>query len=189
MHTHADNTGCLPPAARYGKDGQPLLSWRVLLLPYLERNDLYQRFHLDEPWDSPHNLELLEEMPDVYRRPTVTAKHDQFGTLYQVFVGKGTVFESERGHVMVIPANYSNWIMIVEAADPVPWTKPVDLTYAADQPLAPLGGLFKNRGFRPFSKAYPVLQAAFVDGHVENLAYYDEAKIRTLIMGQAPSDR
>src|SRR5689334_17925526 len=29
--------GNLPPAALKGKDGRPLLSWRVVLLPFLER--------------------------------------------------------------------------------------------------------------------------------------------------------
>src|SRR5438045_324186 len=34
MLEYADDHGCLPPAAVHGKGGQPLLSWRVLLLPY-----------------------------------------------------------------------------------------------------------------------------------------------------------
>src|SRR5262249_3382628 len=65
-------SGQLPPGAIYSKDGKPLLSWRVALLPYLESGDptLYGRFHLDEPWDSPHNIKLLNEMPAVYRAPT-----------------------------------------------------------------------------------------------------------------------
>ena len=39
------------------------LSWRVLLLPYLEEKTLYEQFHLDEPWDSPNNKKLIERMP------------------------------------------------------------------------------------------------------------------------------
>jgi hypothetical protein len=53
MHTYHDQFKSLPPAAVYSKDGRPLYSWRVLLLPYLEGNDIYKRFHLDEAWDSP----------------------------------------------------------------------------------------------------------------------------------------
>ena len=58
-----------PPAALRDSGGLPLLSWRVLLLPYLGHNDLYRRFHLDEPWDGPHNKALLAEMPEVYAPP------------------------------------------------------------------------------------------------------------------------
>src|SRR5438128_9984071 len=51
MYNYADRHKTLPPPAIYGKDGKPLLSWRVLLLPYIEQRDLHTQFHLDEPWD------------------------------------------------------------------------------------------------------------------------------------------
>src|SRR5437867_12176876 len=54
LNYHEEN-GRLPPAVVYGKDSQPLYSWRVLLLPYLEDENLYRQFKLDEPWDGPHN--------------------------------------------------------------------------------------------------------------------------------------
>jgi hypothetical protein len=41
----------------------------VLLLPFIEAADVYDEFRLDEPWDSPHNLQLLAYMPEVYRAP------------------------------------------------------------------------------------------------------------------------
>ena len=59
--------GTLPPAYIADKDGKPLLSWRVLILPYLDCKDLYDQFHLDEPWDSDHNKQLIEKMPGFYR--------------------------------------------------------------------------------------------------------------------------
>ena len=43
------------PADVRSNDGKPLLSWRVRLLPYLGHQALYNEFHRDEPWDSPHN--------------------------------------------------------------------------------------------------------------------------------------
>jgi hypothetical protein len=49
--------------------GQPLLSWRVGLLPYLGYQALYDQFHLDEPWSSPHNCSLLARIPAVYQSP------------------------------------------------------------------------------------------------------------------------
>src|SRR5262249_5899033 len=48
--------GGFPGGAPQGKEGKALLSWRVTLLPYLEQQNLFNQFHLDEPWDSPHNI-------------------------------------------------------------------------------------------------------------------------------------
>jgi Protein of unknown function (DUF1559) len=62
-----DRHGTLPPSYSVDKAGKPLLSWRVLILPYLEQQAVYRQFHLDEPWDSPHNIKLLPLMPKVFR--------------------------------------------------------------------------------------------------------------------------
>jgi RNA polymerase sigma factor (sigma-70 family) len=86
MHNYHDTYAHFPPPAVYGKDGKALLSWRVLLLPYLEENDLYRQFKLDEPWDGPHNRTLLKRMPKVYA-PVGTAAARPDSTFYQVFVG------------------------------------------------------------------------------------------------------
>jgi hypothetical protein len=68
IRNYTDTVGELPKNT-YSRDGRPLLSWRVHLLPFLEQDNLYKRFHLDEPWDSPHNIRLLDQMPIVYARP------------------------------------------------------------------------------------------------------------------------
>ena len=73
--------------------GEPGLSWRVALLPYLEEGWLYSQFHLDEPWDSPHNIKLLPLMPKVYGRPSREKEAKEGLTRFQVFVGPGTLFE------------------------------------------------------------------------------------------------
>ena len=52
-----------PAPAIMGPGRTELLSWRVAILPHLGYQSLYDRFHLDEPWDSPHNRSLLAEMP------------------------------------------------------------------------------------------------------------------------------
>ena len=75
------------PAASHDKNGKPLLCWRVHILPYLGEEKLYKEFHLDEPWDSPHNKKLLSQMPKIYRAPGALAA-DTSATYYQVFVGK-----------------------------------------------------------------------------------------------------
>src|SRR4051794_10739862 len=66
FHNHNADQGRLPPARVYDKDGRPLYSWRVLILPYLGEKKLYEEFRLDEPWDGPHNKKLLAKMPEVF---------------------------------------------------------------------------------------------------------------------------
>jgi uncharacterized protein (TIGR03067 family) len=144
MHNYLDsNRGSFPPAAIYSKDGKPLLSWRVAILPYLEQGQLYKEFKLDEPWDSPHNRKLLEKMPKVYAPVAGDAK--EYWTFYRVFTGPGTIFEGTKGtRITAITDGTSNTILVVEAGEAVPWTKPDELPYDASKPLPKLGGMFKD---------------------------------------------
>ena len=63
-HSYEGAIGYLPPGHDINAVG-PL----VYLLPHLEQGPLYQQFKLDEPWDSPHNLQLLPRMPRTYAPP------------------------------------------------------------------------------------------------------------------------
>src|SRR5690242_14000984 len=63
LYLYDEKHGHLPPAVVHGKDGRPLYSWRVLVLPFLDQEKLYQKFKRDEPWDSASNKALLEENP------------------------------------------------------------------------------------------------------------------------------
>lgn len=141
MLNYHDSEKTLPPVAIFDRQGQPLLSWRVRILPYIEQQMLYQEFHLDEPWDSPHNLRLLPRMPQVYT-PSYRARNAKpYSTPYQVFVGNGAAFEGKRGLRMPedFPDGTANTLLIVEAAELVPWTKPADLPFNPKRPLPALG--------------------------------------------------
>ena len=141
MHTYHGDHGRLPPAVvRDDKDGRPLYSWRVLLLPYLEQNALQGRFKLDEPWDGPHNKPLAETTPKCYLLPL---GQDAPGlTRYQVLVGPDTAFERDGLSASDFPDGLANTLLVVEAGQPVPWSKPVDVAYDPLKPLPPLGGIF-----------------------------------------------
>jgi hypothetical protein len=141
LHTYHDVNGRLPPAVVTDKDGRPLYSWRVLLLPYLEDVTLYKQFHLDEAWDGPNNMALLDKTPRCYV-PALGGNDAPGLTRYQVFVGPGTAFERDGLTWGDFPDGPGNTLLVVEAGQPVPWSKPADLAYAPDEPLPPLGGLF-----------------------------------------------
>jgi prepilin-type processing-associated H-X9-DG protein len=171
MHNYHDTFGTFPANAIYSKDGKPLLSWRVAILPFIEQDALYRQFHLDEPWDSPHNKELLKQMPPVYA-PVQGKKAEPYTTFYQGFVGDGAFFEGKEGiRIADITDGTSNTILVVEAGESVPWSKPADLPFAANNPVPKLGAFYPN-GFN----------AAFCDGSVHFLSRtIEEAVLRALI--------
>jgi hypothetical protein len=147
MRSYQSSHGRLPAAAVCGTDGKPLLSWRVLLLPFIEQEELFKQFKLDEPWNSQHNLPLLAKMPSTYAAPGRKARLMPLDhTVCHVFIGKGTAFEGCKG--LKLPHDFndgaSNTILIVEAGRPVPWTKPEELVYDPDGPLPVLSCIFRD---------------------------------------------
>jgi prepilin-type processing-associated H-X9-DG protein len=136
FHQYNEAHGTFPAPAISDRDGRPLLSWRVALLPHLGQESLYARFHRDEPWNSPNNLALLKEMPAVFGCPSSNASAE-YRTSYCVIVGpKGelgsinTAFEPGRGvDIREFTDGTSNTVLVVEAIVAVPWTKPEELEY------------------------------------------------------------
>lgn len=187
MINYRESKGVLPTNIR-SKTGEPLLSWRVRLLPELEEGAVYQQFHLDEPWNSPHNLALLPKMPSVYK-PVWNADPDSGKTYYQVFAGKGTVFSEPyllRARTDFNGKAAHDTILVIEAGEPVPWTKPEDLVYKDDQALPSLGGLFPG-GFMITNLSFttPGSNALFADGSVRFIAKNgDEMLLRQSIAGK-----
>jgi hypothetical protein len=143
-----------PAHASYDKQGRPLLSWRVHILPFIEQQRLYQQFHLDEPWDSEHNKKLIAQMPSTYRSPGSKAGPGK--TTYVVPVGKDTMFPPGPKGIRY-PADVSdgtsNTLLIVEVDDAhaVTWTRPEDLSYDPKEPLRGLGGKASGRFLAAFA--------------------------------------
>lgn len=116
------------------------LSWRVHLLPFLDQRPLYDQFHLDEPWDSPHNITLLPRIPDVF----VHADGSQPPTTTRITVvtGTGTPFDDrEPLRLREFKDGTQTTILIVECGydKAVPWTKPEDIVFDPASPLSCLG--------------------------------------------------
>jgi hypothetical protein len=164
LHNFHDTYKDFPAPAIYSKAGKPLLSWRVALLPFIEQAPLYQQFRLDEPWDSAHNRQLLKELPPIYAPPTGRSQVTG-GTYYQAIVGKGAGFEPGRSlKITEFLDGTSNTILVVEAGDAVPWTKPEDLPYVPDQALPRTGGLFGGHFHALFADGFVRLIPKGVDG-------------------------
>lgn len=140
--------------------GRPLLSWRVHILPFIEQSDLYKQFHLNEPWNSPHNQALVARMPDVYKSPASKAPPGR--TTYLAVSGPGTVFENGGGKSFHnITDGMSSTVVVVDVSDSraVEWTRPDDFEF---NPSNPLMGLI-----RPGEPQFTALMA---DGSVHEIS-------------------
>jgi hypothetical protein len=146
LHNYHDVYKMFPPAEKFrNEDGKHHLSWRVHILPFVEQTQLYEQFHLDEPWDSPHNKKLLDKMPDVFKSHTWNQAGDaKIKVGYTTFVapvGEGTILGGDKksGFRDCLDGT-SNTIALVEVKPEfaVPWTAPDDYAFAKDRPAAGL---------------------------------------------------
>jgi hypothetical protein len=156
------------PPAFIEKNGKPMLSWRVALLPAMSETRLYNRFHLDEPWDSPHNIEVAKEMPSEFQSPYRSEKDGR--TTVMAFTGKGATFDGT-SNLARISDDYATTIFCVAAAPQkaVPWTKPDDMPFDPRQPHAAMG-IRPGDGF----------MAGFFDGSVRHMSA-DEPTLAAMI--------
>jgi hypothetical protein len=178
MLAHHDVYHTFPTFAAYSNDGKPLLSWRVALLPFIGEDKLHSEFHLDEPWDSPHNKGLLTRMPQHYAAPAGLGTKDATLTHYQVLTGPDALFDrNQRRRITDVTDGTSNTILLAETERAVPWTKPEDLPFDLKGPLPKLGGLFEDG----FNIAFADGSAHFVRNGSPAAA---EANVRALITYQ-----
>lgn len=155
------------PTSTYDKEGKPLLSWRVHILPYLEQLPLYNQFHFDEPWDSEHNMPLIAQMPRVFR---TEGFDDPERTVFLAATGAAALFpqgKADDGRKFAAPEIVAlnrggsdlawtrqidfrtirdgavNTIAVVEADSDraAIWTKPDDLDFDPADPAKGLGKL------------------------------------------------
>jgi len=169
-HEYEANGGSFPnnSYAADGKQSRPLLSWRVHLLPYVNQQALYNQFKLDEPWDSPNNKPLLDRMPEVYATQEARKRAGAGRTYYRGFSHPGAIFEKPQAPGAPVPKisipmvtdGVSNTVLVVEAGEPVEWTKPDDIDWSPGRPRPALGYSGQIR---------PTFLALMADGQVKQL--------------------
>jgi hypothetical protein len=183
MHEYHKVHHELPPVFSVSQDAaqKPLLSWRVLILPYLGEEALYKKFKLDEPWDSPHNKDVTEHnaVPKVYLMPG----RDEFvppqWVYYRAFYSKpgltksaGLTFGSKMTlDLITIQDGTSNTAALVEGPH-VYWSKPEDIEFDEHLPLPTFTGKWLRNTF----------QVAMFDASIRSIrADIPEADLKAII--------
>lgn len=171
MHNYHAVYKKFPAAVMTAMDGKTKYSWRVALLPFLEQKNLYDSYNFEEPWDSPDNLKVLNAMPITYRHP-----NEPEGTTtssYYALIGEQTAWgDGDTGiGLRDIVDGSSNTALFFDAKRKIPWTKPDDIKYSADDDIPTLGG-YEAAGF----------MAALADGSVRFFSKdVDEKTLRAVI--------
>ena len=134
LNAYAADHGTYPPPATMDSSGGVLHSWRVLILPYLGEEDLYDQFNLQKSWDEASNLMVAtNEMPSVYRHPDFSSGlYSQ--TSYFLITGNQTLFPAA-GPLGPgdLQDDASKTILVTEAnlgPSNTLWTEPIDLEFA-----------------------------------------------------------
>jgi hypothetical protein len=132
LHNYHEKYGVAPPAFLLDEYGKPAHSWRVLILPFLDRSDLYEQYRFDEPWDGPNNRKLADQIGNAFHCPSdrdPNADSRPQDTSYVAVVGPETYWRGSEG---VCPCDIydgmSTTLQLVEVANSgIHWMEPRDL--------------------------------------------------------------
>ncbi|MDR0521174.1 MAG: DUF1559 domain-containing protein [Planctomycetaceae bacterium] len=164
LHNYHDVQNGLPPLYTVDKNGKPLHSWRVLLLPYLEQLELYDKIRLDEPWDSAHNKQFHNAKVPYYRCPDYAGGKDG-DCHYSAIAGEAFVPAKKGSNPVhdfsVITDGLSNTLAVVEVKEPFCWMDPT-----ADISLEELQQGINNAKGKAGSSHQGGMNAARFDGSV-----------------------
>ena len=122
IRNHETANGKIPSNRKLSPESKHIYSWRVDILPYLDRPDLFEQYRFDEAWDGPNNKKLHNQMPKELACPCHPSSSH---TIYKIVTGPGTVFDE------ATPATNraGPTIMLIEDSEsPVCWLEPSDLT-------------------------------------------------------------
>ena len=164
MNAYAADHGTYPAPMTVDSKGTPLHSWRVLLLPYLGEEDLYDRINLKLPWNHAENMMVMQySAPMVYQHPSSNNNGYGSGPAYFLITGTGTLFPASGP---LAPADVTDdvtqTLLVIEGAPvttPMSWAEPVDLPFAMMT-----GRLAGNPGNEPGGLLEGGVAAVTVDG-------------------------
>jgi hypothetical protein len=158
--------GHLPPAYVADADGKPMHSWRVLILKYLDRPDLYRAYDFNEPWNGPHNSKMASSMPTIYRCRSNNNGKTPNCTSYVAVIGQKTAWLGDKGETTLdvsVKDGCARTVLLMEFPDSdINWLEPRDLSYEElCEKMTP------EERAKIFDAHYGVSVVSFADGHQE----------------------
>ena len=135
LYEYHQNYKCLPPAYVADETGKPMHSWRVLILPFMEQQQAYDRYRFDEPWDGPNNRKLVDEQQRVFecpsdhrdRRPEAPYTYSN----YLAVVGPNTAWLGKKPRSLDDPElrgkGHSTVLAVESANTDIRWSEPKDM--------------------------------------------------------------
>jgi prepilin-type processing-associated H-X9-DG protein len=91
LQNYHEKARSFPPGATFDASGQPLHSWQSMLLPYVERQDLYDQVDFNCRWDGPSNLPVFRTRVPPYLNPGVSSEQDAAGYALSHYAGNAKV--------------------------------------------------------------------------------------------------
>lgn len=131
IHNYHETHGSFPPS----RLGDPPVSWRVRLLPFLDEEGPYARYDQAAAWDAAPNVKLQGEHVDNYLCPTdqrwrkpLATQGVQY-TAYAVPVGPGAMFDPVQSRTFkdLVDGTSSTLMLLEVCGTDIVWTEPRDV--------------------------------------------------------------
>jgi type II secretory pathway pseudopilin PulG len=170
----------LPPAITVDRSGNPLHSWRTLVLPYLELKALYQSINLASPWNHPANTTALDTHVSAYHCPALNGRSNT--TSYLAIAGSnGYLLPRKPRRLADITDEHGSTLSVIEASEDnaVPWMAPVDADETLLLSIRPESNLHHAGGFN----------ASFVEGSVRFLRTTIPASVRRALLSISGNEK
>jgi hypothetical protein len=156
--------GHFPPAQTQDSNGNPLHSWRSLILPFLDEEAVSEKIDFSQPWDSDNNRSIWQQRPCVYGADDCPAPVTRCMAIVDPLTiwpqtGRRSWTEIKSGTSYTVAA-------IVANSTQINWMQPIDLDIEA---------------VLTEYKSHKSLIAVFVDGHVEVIENVPVDELRKLI--------
>jgi hypothetical protein len=155
-----------PPVFACYRDGKPLQSWLVAILPLMEYDTIYTKLSKDEPWNSPQNTQALPRELFDYTCPSALRDETDCSSNYMAIIGPGTIWNAEGSkRISDLPHDISSTVAAVEVVDSGKhWAEPFALTVEEV-----LENMKTQKGPRISSNHPGLVHVLFADGKVREL--------------------